>query len=361
VERRDAGGTHLCADARGTDYAGLPITAVGRRGFTFGLMPPSAGGAGRFFPTQVLPPTNCGGPLPADVLRDLPTRKVTLADLRRGPTTIDLSDSVNFAAGGLAGTAESTVEVSVGRLVTRTRRTPRREARPRPSPRRTPFRTVEVEYRVTDVTGSVPVDVLADPRTCAPLDVCGLSGSLGLTPGPAQGEAYLFVYGRWPRQVLKRAVGLAPGRIPRNVRAYGYVQLEKATGTVAAALERDGAPACRDSAPVRAGALELSVRGRQVTALMAGFPGLTQTDPLRTRCPGPLLGDFGRPTRLAAGRIPLRAFGRRRLTLHLDTGTSARTPGFRVRSKPDLRIELVRERDEREGGPREPSVIQTGG
>jgi hypothetical protein len=220
---------------------------------------------------------------------------------------------------------------------------------------------VNVEYRVMGVTGSVPVDVVADPRTCAPLDACGLSGSLSLTPGPAEGEAYLFVYGRSPRPVLKRVLGLAPGPIPRKARAYGYVQLEKATGTVAAALDRDGAPACRDSAPVQAGALELRVRRRQVTAVLSAYSGLGEADPLRTRCPGPLLGDFGRATRLATGRIPLRAFGRRRLMLHLDNGTSATTPGFQVRSRPQLRIELVRERPEREHGEREVSVIQTRG
>jgi hypothetical protein len=361
VERRAADGTHLCADARGTDYAGLPITAAGRRGFTFGLAPRSAGAGGRAFPTQIMPATNCGGPLPADVLRGLPTRTVTLRDLRRGPTTIDLSGSAPFAAGGLAGTAVSTVEVSVGRLVTRRRGTSRREAPPRRPPRRSPFRTVEVEYRITSVTGSVPVDVMADPRTCAPLDACGLSGSLALMPGPAEGEAYLFVYGRSPRHVLERAVGLAPGRVPRRVSAYGYVQLEKATGTVAAALERDGAPACRDSGPVQPATLELRVRGGQVTALLSGYSGLGGADPFRTRCPGPLLGDFARATHVAAGRIPLRAFGRRRLTLRLDTGTSGRTPGFRVRSQPDLRIELVRERPEGHRGGSEVSVIQTRG
>jgi hypothetical protein len=361
VERRAADGTQLCADGRGTGYVSLPITAAGRREFRLGLTLPSAGGGGLGVPSQIMPPTNCGGPLPADVLRKLPARRVTLRDLRPGPTTIDLSGSAAFAAGGLAGTVTSSVEITIRRLVTRRRGTQRRVIRPRRSPRRTPFRTVEAEYRVTGLTGSVPLDVLADPRTCAPLDACGLSGSLTLRPGPAEGEAYLFAYGRLPRRVLERALGLAPGPIPRKARTYGYVELEKGSGTVAADLVRDGEPACRDRVPVETGALELRGRGRQVTALLSGYPGLGGADPLQTRCPGPLLGDFRRATRLAVGRIPLRAFGRRRLSLHLDTGTSATTPGFRVRSQPDLRIELVRERPERKDRRRETSVIETRG
>jgi hypothetical protein len=41
----------------------------------------------------------------------------------------------------------------------------------------------------------------------------------------------------------------------------------------------------------------------------------------------------------------LSAFAQRRVTVHLDRGTSNVTPGFRLRSQPDLAIELEREDD----------------
>jgi hypothetical protein len=87
---------------------------------------------------------------------------------------------------------------------------------------------------------------------------------------------------------------------------------------------------------------ELRVRDGQVTALFGGGQQ-GGFDPLGTRCPGPLAADLGRGRHLASGRVPLSAFSRRRLTLHLDRGASVTTPGFRLRSRPDLKIELERE------------------
>jgi hypothetical protein len=336
VRRRAGDGTEqLCADVRGNSYETLPVVAAGPRALTFGLGP--SRGA---FPPQPPLPTHCGGPLAADVLRGLPSRTVTLRRLVRGPTTIDLSGSTEFAAGGLAGTAVSSIEVRLEQMNARRARQ-RRPPRRRGARKRPPIRTVRVEYRVAGVSGSARVDVRADARTCAPLDACGLAGSVAATPGPAEGEAYLIAYGRLPKSALRRALGLAPGPRPRKARLYGYVELE-GTGTVAAALDRDGTPACRDSVPLRGGTLELRVRGGNVTASFGGRGGIG-SDLLGTRCPGPLAADLGSRGHLATGAIPLRAFGRRRLTIHLDRGASLTTTGFELRSRPDLKIELERE------------------
>ncbi len=198
-----------------------------------------------------------------------------------------------------------------------------------------------MEYRVARVTGSLPVDIAGDPRTCTPLDACGVGGTLTVTPGSARGEAYVFAFGRLPRLALRRAVGLAPGPRPRKARVYGYLTLNPGWGTVTALLDRDGAPACRDATSLSNGLIDLRARGRRVTARF--FGGAEGTELLRTRCPGPLLADIERGTRLAVGRIPLRALGRRRLTLRLDRGARAVTPGYMLRSRPDIRIVLERE------------------
>jgi hypothetical protein len=340
VQRSAADGTHVCVDARGRSPFVIPLLAIGRRGLRFGLRPRP----GVFGPVISGPlATSCGGPLPADTIQGLPTRTVSLRALRTESTTIDLSGSAAFAAGGLAGRVESTMRIRLGKALVR--RVQGRARRPPSQPSsRPPVRNIAVEYRVARVAGSLPVDVAADPRSCAPLDACGLDGTLTVTPGPGHGEAYLFGYGRLSTDELRRAVGLAGGPIPREAAVFGYLSWSRARGTVTAALNRDGTPACRDTAPFTAGLIDLRVRGRRVMARLAdGTDGFDGEDILRTRCPGPLLADFGGGTRLAVGRIPLRAFGRRKLTLRLNRGVSAVTPGYMLRSRPDLRIVLERE------------------
>jgi hypothetical protein len=344
VQRSAADGTHVCADARGGSFESFGLVAVGVRRLTFGLRarPGVFGPAG-----SVLPATNCGGPLPEEALRGLSTRVVSLRALRSRPTQIDLSGSAPFASGGLAGTVESTIVLRVGRL--QVQRQPVLRASPRRVSSRPPLRLIAVEYRIARLTGSLPVAVRGDPQTCAPLDACGLAGTLTVQPGPARGEGYVFGYGRLPFAVLRRTVGLAPGPVPRRTSAYGYISWGRGMGSVSALLTRNGTPACRDAGRLRSGTLELRVRGPRVTAVFArGLPYGDGADLLRTRCPGPLLADLGRGTRLALGRLPRRALGRPRFTIHLNRGTRAVTSGYRLRSRPDLRIVLEREEVERE-------------
>lgn len=343
VQRGAADGTHICADGAGESFEPYSPVVVGRRGLTFGLQ-----SRPRVFGplTQSQLATRCGGPLLADFLPDVRTRRVSLRALRRGPTRIDFAGSSSFSAAGFAGTVQSTIALRVDRARVRVHK-----ARPRPrrpAPRRPPFRNIAVEYRIARVTGSMPVDVAADPRICDALDACGLSGRLTVTPGPARGEGYLYAYGRASRAALRRAVGLARGPIPRRASVHGHVSWSRARGTVTAALERDGTTACRDSAPLSSGALELRVRRRQVTARFAGSgafgPG---HELLQTRCPGPLLADLGGRTHLAVGRLPRRALTRKTLTLHLDQGVSVTASSYRLHSRPDLTVVLEREGVER--------------
>jgi hypothetical protein len=343
VQRRASDGTHICADARGALFASFGLVAVRAQRLTFGLRArPAVFGP----PGPVLSPTNCGGPLPEEALRGLSTRVVSLRVLRSRPTQIDLSGSAPFASGGLAGTVDSTIVLRVGRL--QVRRRPVRRVPPPRSSSRPPLRQIAVEYRIARLTGSLPISVRADPRTCAPLDACGLAGTLTVQPGPARGEGYVFGYGRLPFAALRRTVGLAPGPVPRRTVAHGYVAWGRGKGSVSALLTRNGTPACRDAVRLRNGILDLRVRGRRLTAVFAhGLPYGDGVDLLRTRCPGPLLADLGQRTRLAFGRLPRRALGQRRFTIHLNRGARAVTSGYSLRSRPDLRIVLELEEVER--------------
>jgi hypothetical protein len=343
VQRSASDGTHICADARGSLFESFGLVAVGVQRLTFGLgARPGVFGP----PGSVLRPTNCGGPLPEEALRGLSTRVVSLRALRSRPTQVDLSSSASFETEGLAGTVESTIVLRVGRW--QVRRHPVRRAPPRRFSSRPPVREIAVEYRVARLTGSLPVSVRGDPRTCAPLDACGLAGTLTVQPGPARGEGYVFGYGRVPFAALRRTVGLAPGPAPRRTSARGYISWGRGRGSVSVLLTRNGTPACRDAVRLRSGFLDLRVRGRRVTALFArGLPYGDGADLLRTRCPGPLLADLAQGTRLAFGRLPRRTLGRRRFTIHLNRGAHGVTPGYSLRSRPDLRIVLEREAVER--------------
>jgi hypothetical protein len=361
VQRSALDGTHVCADVRGGSFdssISVGVGAVRLPRLIFGVRArPAVLGP----PGSVLPPTNCGGPLPEEALTGLSTRRVSLRALRSRPTRIDLSGSVQFASSGLAGTVDSTIALRVGKLqVRRQRRVPRPPRRRSSS--RPPFRQIAVEYRIARLTGSLPVSVRADPRTCAPIDACGLAGSLTVRPGPARGEGYVFAYGRVPFAALRRAVGLAPGRVPRRTSTFGYLSWGRGRGTVTAMLTRDGRPACGDAAALRGGFVELRGRGRPVSARFAGgLPYGGGAEVLRTRCPGPLLADLERGTQLAVGRLPRRALGRRRFTIQLNRGARATTPGYNLRSRPDLRIVLEREEVERRTFSGAGFVVDDGG
>ena len=340
VERSAADGAHVCADSRAQPFTALPVQ-VGRAGtlvFGFG----GAGGSDELGEPALLGSTHCGGPLPDDVAPSLPSRTVSLRALRRRPRTIDLSGSAAFGAGGLAGTVRSTLALHVRRLHEAHDQSGGRRRRVRHRERQQ-LRVLSVEYRIASVTGSVPVEVDANPRSCARYDACGLTGTITASPGPAGGEAYVTAFGRVPVAGLRRAAGLEPGPVPRKALAYGYAQWTRARGSVQTSFDRSGMPACRDSVALRRGTLLLLTRGRRVIARF-GSPRVAGDEILRSRCPGPLLADLRGQTSLASARLPRRALGRRTVVLHLVRGASVDAPGYRLRSRPDLTVVLERER-----------------
>ncbi len=290
-------------------------------------------------------PTHCGGPLPADFLPSLPARAVPLSALRRGASTVDLSGVSTFAAGGLAGTARSSIVLHVRRLRSLTV-----HRKPRPTPMIDEDRVISVEYRVAKVAGTIAVRAAADPSTCAAFAACGLDGSLTVRPGPGQGTAYVIAYdvASTSGTRLRRAVGLASGKIPRYAQVSGLATWTSTTGTVSAAFERGGSPACRDVTPLPLSALELNVKGGRAIATFGGtdYADLAPIrDLLRTRCPGPLLSDLlAHNAALATSNTPISALGQRTLTLRLTHGTTVRAPGFTWRSLPALTIMLQRVR-----------------
>lgn len=361
VQRPAADGSHTCIDAaRLNEDAQLPVSSDASGGLTVGLYAAHSTFAlgvpetpldlayGLETSGAVIdepPPTRCGGPLPADFLPALSGRRVSLAALRRGAMTINLSGVAPFAAGGLSGTARSTIVLRVGRLRGR-------EVQTRPAPTRISDedRVIIVQYQVAKVAGSVGVDVLSSPSSCAGFDVCGLGGTLTIGPGPAHGKAYVIAYdlASTSNERLRRSIGLAPGKIPAFAQVFGLATWASKTASISAALDRDGRPACRDSTPLPVGALEIDVHGKHVVAKF-GASDLADVRPvrdlLRTRCPGPTLAASGSGSgALATTDVPVRTLGQRTLTLRLTRGITTTAPGFTWRSRPNLTIVLRRTR-----------------
>lgn len=302
--QRASGGTARCTDAtRSTE--GLDATVAGRE-LVFGVHPQGTG------PLE----SRCAGPLWADLRYVLPRPRLDLAAFRRRGGVADLRADQTFSAGGLRGTVRSS-------LVARMTR-PRRQREDGGSVTReegAAFRTTG--WRVERVTGSVRLDVRGPEAAsrCEPLDACGLTATMTITPRAGEGDVTTFATDR-----------------PVDGVRFGGAGGWRDPGTVLTTLTRPDAPEpCSDQAPLHSALLMLDESRGRVRASYDPFPGV------RTRCGGPTFGpsQAGTARGTAARRDVLRS---RRVTLRLTRGSFRIVSGFRVATHPDLTIELVRRR-----------------
>lgn len=320
-------GPHLCADAAGVGAYESLDAAGGRLGFALGDLL-----AGAFA-------TRCAGPVLDDLAGALPAVAVPASRLRRGRMTVDLAGAGTFAAQGLRGTVRSTVSLRLG--------APRREGGHGRRPR---LRTERVRYlsnrfRVAEVRGEVALDLRgADAAAeCAPLDTCGLAGSLRVVPRATAGSLELFARApaRLGRSAPRTAVGLRPGRVDPRVRVFGSGYWAGSGLLVASIGRADDAVPCRDSVLLREGLLVLEPRGTRVRAsLYAGYAGISSNGSGgRTRCPGPLLGGLAA---LAEADLPLTAFAARKVEIPLTTPVALADDGWSIAPSPAVTVVLER-------------------
>jgi hypothetical protein len=291
--------------------------------------------------------TRCAGPMSSDVGALLPSHLISERALLHGHRNLDYSAERPFAAHGLAGTLRSTLVLHVvgGQdvLADQTGQPPGRTRI-----RRT--RYLDLTYRIERVSGQVVTGVsgLADPDLCGPFDACGLLGSVTVAPSASSGGALLeaTASARHSRLDLRRAVGLAPGRRAKGISTFGYVSWSRDRGAVTSDLSRGGAPGCLDSEPLAGGGAVTLSFTRSGVHVRYGESGnsLGEPDPLRTRCPGPGIGDVTGGGALATGTVPLRAFRGNRVTLRLTRGAAYRSDGYSGRSRSDVTVVLRRTR-----------------
>lgn len=282
--------------------------------------------------------TRCAGPLPVDVGSALPTASISLSRIVHGGGLIDLRGSHPFAAHGFSGVVRSTLVLRLGRA--RASHPSQPVPVPSGSGRGKQIRSVVVTYRVERLRGSAVADVraLADPGECGPFDACGLSGTITMAPGVARGGSvslFASAFATRPRRDLLAAVGLGThgNSAGIGVEGGGGTALH---GTVAADLSQDGQ--CRDE--TRVSAASVQVRSHAGHVLISLSPQSTQaTDPLRTRCPGPDLGEHA----LVGSTLTHSALHGRVVTVTLR-GNSFSDGPYRVRTQSTLVLTLRRVR-----------------
>jgi hypothetical protein len=275
--------------------------------------------------------TRCAGPLSADLASALPHRTVSLARLRRGRLSVNLSGSAPFAAGGFSGTVASTVTLALGRPRTQ----PHHVTAP---PNSTPTRITTVRYRITHLSGmaTATVRTSAAADVCGPLDACGLQGTISIAPRAAShGSVFLTASApeRRPRRDLLTALGLQTGGDTAGIFVGGAGGTTG--GAVAADLTQDGS-ACTDQVALQQTAIVLRKHAGRLIASVS--PERSQAaDPLRSRCPGPALGRHP----LTSASLPLNILRRSRFTVSLH-GDSFTDGPYRVMSRSTLTVGLQR-------------------
>lgn len=262
--------------------------------------------------------TRCGGPVDGDLASAMTVKPIDSAMLHRGNATIDLSGTRPFASGGLAGTVDSSVKLRLGHSLP----LPSFDLRPRRGPtggRREP-RVLFATYRIERVSGAATTNFTGgtDSALCAPLGVCGVSGTVRVAPLASSGSATFLALAESPhttRAQLRAALGLAPGRRVHGLSIFATGDWQRDQGAVTETFNGTGG-ACAGSVPLGSGALNFTF-GRRRVFVSYGHADAFDHTPYRTRCPGPALGDVAQDHPLATGQVPLRAFRHRRVVIRL--------------------------------------------
>lgn len=318
VRREGGAGPQLCTDL-GSATLTLPFEEEKGQA-TLGF---AGVGDATFFETR------CAGPRTVDLATALPSLQVPFDRLARGRTTVRIEGDGGFAAHGFRGLVRSSLTLSIGRARRETGGSTRERAG---------LRTINLNFRIVEVRGGVELALAgaSDPLECAPLDSCGLAGSLRIAETADRGSAQLSAIGpaRMPVRSLRAALGLTRGAPSRRVEVYGFAEWE-GDGHATVSLLRSGeGAACVDTHALDEGYLGLARIGNRIRATYLSQVG-------RTRCPGPLLSG---EASLARADLPLRAFGRRRVELRLAGDRSFVEDGWTGTSRAALTIVLERTR-----------------
>jgi hypothetical protein len=338
VQRREASGAaDTCVDATSSGAADVTL-----RGPRSGAARIGLAGTG-------LAAGHCAGPDLSDALLRLPQRPISLARLRRGATTIDLTASKPFRSGRFSGRLVSTLRLHVGRMQRShdiASDSPGAGHRGRRLVRLADLHSV---YRIASLAGKSAATFRGlDAPACSGVDACGVSGAADWSILSSGGTVVIDAEAI-ARRSDRGLHGLISAVRRRGSRGYvaAFAEVHHQSGTTSARIERTGGASCSDSRPVAPPYLDTPT-SRTGARFVLGSPSVTPagSDLLRTGCPGPTGASVLGRHPVASGRLPLKAVARRRITLRLRSGGPFDDGAYRGawRSSFTLQLERVKER-----------------
>ena len=291
----------------------------------------------------------CAGPLGTDFAPALPrSRPLTRRSLRRG-ALIDLRARTPFSTGPFAGEVISTLTLRAQRESGADQGESTRTVAPRQRrPRLIRYGTVTASYAIEGLSGDAGYELrgAAEPE-CRPFDTCGLDGQLMLHADVRQGTLrFTAVRPLAPGANETVPAGLRALRAGR-ARLFGDARLgppfdppgEEApllaiplTETVTPA----GGETCSDTGSFTEPYLDVD-RRRSGVGIRLRHGGNADPDPLRTRCPGPGVGDVAT---LAGAVVPLASIAQPRIVVTLEPSPGFTSLGLRGAGRGGVQLSL---------------------
>lgn len=286
----------------------------------------------------------CAGPTASDLAAlAFPARP-----LRHG-RGYNLSGAEHFTAGPFAVVAHAHLrafrhEVRLGR-----RRAPSGLVRGHSD--RALQETASVTYRVTGVSGSLSGGFGAADDDCASFGTCGDQGSLDLMPG-TDGEEVTIHGERVVDHAVSKSTALSDLAAGRLVTDGGFGELhlpESLSGTLTPSSGTECTSTVEQSSPAFVATVS---SGTDAIALVSDGTdgGFDFSDPLRSRCPGPLSSEVAPDEVLASGALALSDVGQPNLTVSISGQRSWTGDGYAGTFGGTLHLTLQRMRES--GGTR---------
>jgi hypothetical protein len=305
VLRSDASGSGTCTDELDDVGAGVAVDEVRGRvrlALNSATNPLTADGS-------PLDAGQCAGPRVVE-LPSIPARYVTLGTARHG-ASVALGGTSSFADGSFSGTVTSTLVAHVKLEQTGTEITGAGTVGPTYAA--PTFVDVTLHLNVAAASATLPLGFASSPSPfCAPLDACGLMGTVALTTPAISRRVALDLGEELPahaKATRARALrDLRAGRLSAmGLQTLGTVHIS----TTEAALRSTG-PTCTDTVDTAVDGPNLSAPANspenKLDITIGGSAFFPIGDPLRTRCPGPASPATEEPAPLLATHVSLSAF-----------------------------------------------------